>query len=206
MGGDGLAHLVGSPAWWSGAVPRRSCSRTSRGLDREGGQGVFESPSPSIETGYRVRLRKIDAADYGLRSTENECSPSDPPFSAPTRVACGAPGQTGSERCRRRPRPSARRSPIFQRPRGRRGANPRITATSRRRGRVLRGPERSAALPLHRQGRRRLGEDRARTDAARGGPGAQSLIQTITPSEFVANVAKSDKLLACPKRSCESPH
>ena len=66
-------------------------------LTAEGGSRVLELLSPLIETGYRVHLRKINAANYGVPQHRKRVLAIgavgwDPPFPAPTHAAYGAPG------------------------------------------------------------------------------------------------------------------
>ncbi len=66
-------------------------------LTAENGTKVFELLNPLVEAGYRIHLRKINAANYGVPQHRKRVVAIgglgwDPSFPQPTHFACGAPG------------------------------------------------------------------------------------------------------------------
>jgi DNA (cytosine-5)-methyltransferase 1 len=66
-------------------------------LTAEGGDRVFDLLEPLIETGYRIHLRKVNAANYGVPQHRKRVIAIgglgwDPTFPSPTHSAHGAPG------------------------------------------------------------------------------------------------------------------
>jgi DNA (cytosine-5)-methyltransferase 1 len=66
-------------------------------LTAEGGMRVIELLSPLLQAGYRIHLRKINAANYGIPQHRKRVIAIgglgwDPNFPAPTHTAFGAPG------------------------------------------------------------------------------------------------------------------
>ncbi len=66
-------------------------------LTAEDGLRVFELLAPLVKAGYRVHLRKVNAANYGVPQHRKRVLAIgglgwDPPFPEPTHTAFGAPG------------------------------------------------------------------------------------------------------------------
>jgi DNA (cytosine-5)-methyltransferase 1 len=66
-------------------------------LTAEGGSRVLELLKPLVEAGYRIHLRKVNAANYGVPQHRKRVIAVggvgwDPPFPDPTHSAYGAPG------------------------------------------------------------------------------------------------------------------
>lgn len=73
-------------------------------LTAEDGIRVFELLTPLVKAGYRVHLRKVNAANYGAPQHRKRVLAIgglgwDPPFPAPTHTAFGAPGASLAAKC-----------------------------------------------------------------------------------------------------------
>jgi DNA (cytosine-5)-methyltransferase 1 len=73
-------------------------------LTAEGGRRVLELLVPLVEAGYRIHLRKVNAANYGVPQHRKRVIAIgglgwEPPFPDPTHSAYGAPGAGLAGRC-----------------------------------------------------------------------------------------------------------
>ncbi len=73
-------------------------------LTAEGGKRVLELLTPLVEAGYRIHLRKVNAANYGVPQHRKRVIAVgglgwEPPFPDPTHSAYGAPGASLAGTC-----------------------------------------------------------------------------------------------------------
>jgi DNA (cytosine-5)-methyltransferase 1 len=73
-------------------------------LTAEGGDRVMELLTPLVEVGYRIHLRKVNAANYGVPQHRKRVVAVgglgwEPPFPDPTHSAYGAPGAALAATC-----------------------------------------------------------------------------------------------------------
>ena len=73
-------------------------------LTAEGGRRVLELLTPLVEAGYRIHLRKVNAANYGAPQHRKRVIAVgglgwEPPFPDPTHTAYGAPGAALAGSC-----------------------------------------------------------------------------------------------------------